>query len=241
MEDLDTSRVKPAYVAGIEEDLAWLGLAWQRPVLFQSARLASYDTALDLLSARGLTYACRCTRREIQDAIAAPQEGGPDGSVYPGTCRYAGHPAGPGTALRLDMSKALDAIGDDLASLHFVETGEETEARHSIREVDLARTAGDIVLRRRDGAVAYHLAVVVDDAHQGITHVTRGEDLLPATPIHRVLQELLGLPAPVYRHHRLIRDQAGKRLAKRQDALSLQTLREEGITPAQIRERLSLL
>lgn len=240
MEDLDRGRVRRAYIDGIREDLDWLGLHWAEPVLLQSTRISAYDAAIDALSDRDLVYACRCTRREIQEAIAAPQEGGPDGPTYPGTCRDAGLAIGPETALRLNMDRALDVIGVALPGLHFDETSSGTKRSHSILDADLSCTAGDVVLRRRDGAAAYHLAVVVDDAHQGITHVTRGEDLLPATPIHRVLQALLDLPTPIYHHHRLIRDADGKRLAKRHDALSLETLRTSGVTPAQIRERLGL-
>lgn len=247
MEDLDTGRVRPSYVEGICEDLAWLGLRWETPVLAQSARRHAYDAALDALRRRGLTYRCRCSRRDIAEAIAAPQEGaqsglGPDGPVYPGTCRGLALPAGPETAVRLNMAAALDCLPNP-AELGFREIGCGPGGQRGW--VPLCREAltggvGDVVLARRDGTPAYHLAVVVDDAHQQVTQVTRGEDLFAATPIHRVLQALLGLPTPTYRHHRLIRDAAGKRLAKRDEARALAALREAGTTPAEIRARLGL-
>lgn len=249
MEDLDQGRVRPEFTEAITRDLAWLGLSWEQPVLFQSTRLPAYKTALDRLTALGLTFVCTCTRRDIADAVAAPQEGaapaGPDGPVYPGTCRAQGHAAGPDRAIRLDMRRAVAAVGGAAAvwALGFEETGVGPAGETGMVRLDagtLVDGTGDVVLARRDGTPAYHLAVVVDDAFQGVTHITRGRDLFPSTPIHRLLQALLGLPAPVYHHHRLIRDSEGKRLAKRDHAHSLARLREQGWTRRDVLDRLGL-
>lgn len=242
LEDLDAGRVRPAYADAILEDLRWLGVAWDGPVIAQSSRKDAYAEALAELADRGLTYRCRCTRRDIAEAASAPQEGatiGPDGPLYPGTCRGLALPSEEGTAVRLDMARAAALLG----SVTCYESGAgpqgETGAL-SIGAEALVRGVGDVVLARRDGTPAYHLAVVVDDAWQQVTHVTRGEDLFSATSVHRVLQDLLGLPEPIYRHHRLIRDEAGRRLAKRDDARALASLRREGLTPADIRARVGL-
>ncbi|GMG84462.1 tRNA glutamyl-Q(34) synthetase GluQRS [Paralimibaculum aggregatum] len=246
IEDLDRGRAREAFVAGIFEDLAWLGIDWDGPALLQSDRLEAHAAALAALERQGLTYRCRCTRRDIAEAAAAPQEGaapaaGPDGPVYPGTCRGLGLAPGEGLAVRLDMARALAAL--EGRPLGFEETGAGPAGETGHIPLDpaaLLAGVGDVVLARRDGAPAYHLAVVVDDAFQQVTHVTRGADLFPATPIHRLLQALLGLPVPVWHHHRLIRDEAGRRLAKRDDARALASLRAEGATPADIRARLGL-
>lgn len=242
MEDLDQSRVRPGYAEGIVADLSWLGLRWDGAVLCQSARLAAYRAALARLAAAGLTYHCQCSRRDIAEAAAAPQEGvepGPDGPVYPGTCRGLALGPAPNRAVRLDMARAVAQIG----ALSFRETGAGPEGQQG--EIPLCPEAlvegtGDVVLARRDGMPAYHLAVVVDDAYQGVTRITRGEDLFSATAIHRLLQALLDLPVPEYHHHRLIRDEAGKRLAKRDDARAIATLRAEGATPTDIRRLVGL-
>lgn len=229
IEDIDRDRCRPEFEAGIFADLGWLGLRWPEPVMRQSGRGAAYAAALDRLRGMGLVYACACTRREI--ALSAPQEGA-EGPVYPGTCRGRGLPE-EGAALRLDLGRALALAGplgwEDVAA--------------GLQAVDPARLAaelGDPVLARKGLGVSYHLAVVVDDAAQGVTHVVRGEDLRAATPLHRLLQALLGLPAPVWLHHRLIRDAAGRRLAKRDDARALATLRAEGATPAEVRRMVGL-
>jgi glutamyl-Q tRNA(Asp) synthetase len=249
MEDLDQRRVRPEFVEAIYRDLAWLGVEWEFPVLFQSTRLPAYRAALDHLTGRGLTYPCICTRRDIAEAVSAPQEGalpsGPDGPVYPGTCRGRPHMPGQTAAIRLDMRRAIAALGGPaaVAGLCFEELDAGPSGETGGIRLDpeaLVAAAGDVVLARRDGAPAYHLAVVVDDAHQGITHVTRGRDLFPATPIHRLIQASLGFPAPVYCHHRLIRDATGKRLAKRADAYSLAKLRAEGLRPEDILQRVGL-
>ena len=227
IEDIDRTRCKPEYEAAIHDDLHWLGLSYDPP-LHQSMRLPHYRAALGQLAALGLTYTCTCTRADIAAAATAPQ--GPDGPIYPGTCR--GH-HGLGT-IRLDMSKAMKSLNE----IHFTETG-TTLGTHRFDPNHMTRTIGDIVLARRDIGTSYHLAVVVDDAAQGITEVTRGEDLLQATPIHVVLQHLLNLPTPAYHHHRLIRDEAGQRLAKRDDARALAKYRADGATPADIRRLLN--
>lgn len=236
IEDIDRSRCKAEYEAAIHDDLRWLGLSWERPVMRQSDRVGAYDSALVRLSEMGLTYHCTCTRGDIKAALSAPQEGmpvlGPDGPVYPGTCRNRRHAEG---TLRLNMALAMERLG----ALTFVETGQNPGA-HQSSAVQMVETIGDIVLARRDIGTSYHLAVVVDDAAQGITEVTRGADLFQATAIHVALQRLLDLPTPAYHHHRLIRDDQGKRLAKRDDARALSTFRSEGASPADIRGMIGL-
>ena len=221
---------RPSY-----EDLAWLGLTWPEPVLRQSTVTPRYDAALDRLAEAGLVYPCRCTRADIRAAMAAPQEGAEPPGIYPGTCR--GRRMSDRTeadAIRLDMSAALNHLSAN--DLSFTETGPAHAGVHPLDPSRLRAETGDVVLARRDiGAAAYHLAVVVDDAAQGVTHVVRGEDLWEATPIHRLLQALLDLPVPVWRHHRLIRDDSGRRLAKRDDSRAIRVYREAGATPAEIR------
>jgi len=227
IEDTDLARCRPEYEMGIHDDLRWLGLIWDGPVLRQSDHLPRYRAACDRLIALGLCYPCRCTRADIQAAIAAPQEGAPS-EAYPGTCRNRAMADWiPGQAIRLHCGRAL-AGGVDLT---FRETGPD---RSGLHRPDPA-LIDDIVLARRDGMIAYHLAVVVDDAAQGVTEVTRGLDLFDATPVQRLLQSVLDLPAPGYHHHRLIRDAHGKRLAKRDDARSLASYRAAGMTPQDIR------
>lgn len=235
LEDIDTARCRPHWETAIFQDLQWLGLSWPEPVMRQSQRRAAYDAALAQLAALGVTYACTCTRADIRTALSAPQEGapGPDGPVYPGTCRYAGHPQG-GATIRLDMRRALALVGPP----EFTETGPLHPGTH--RPQGLIEGTGDIVLARRDIGTSYHLAVVVDDAAQGVTLVTRGADLFEATAVQVLLQRLLDLPTPAYHHHRLIRDDAGTRLAKRDDARALATYRAEGATPDDIRRLVGL-
>ncbi|MBP7002352.1 tRNA glutamyl-Q(34) synthetase GluQRS [Amaricoccus sp.] len=232
IEDLDATRCRPAYEAGILDDLAWLGLTWPHPPLRQSTRAPAYAAALARLRALRLLYACRCTRRDI--ALSAPQEGA-EGPVYPGTCRGLFLPE-DGAALRLDLRAALALAGP----LAWQEIGPWHAGLRPIDPEQLAAELGDPVLARKDLGTSYHLAVVVDDAAQGITHVVRGEDLRPVTPLHRLLQALLDLPAPLWLHHRLIRDETGRRLAKRDDARALATLRAEGVTPAEVRAMVGL-
>lgn len=244
MEDTDRVRSKEAFEASILDDLRWLGLAWEEPVWRQSARVAAYLAALERLQGLGLVYPCFCTRKDIEaevaQAVGAPQ--GPDGPLYAGTCRALGNAerrarmdAGAPFAWRLDAERAAAVAG----GLAFEETGAGPHGEHGMIAVN-GLTYGDVVLVRKDGVISYHLAVVVDDAAQGVTLVTRGNDLFASAHVHRLLQALLELPAPRYRHHRLITDANGKRLAKRDDATSLKVLRAQGVTPAGIRERLGL-
>lgn len=239
MENIDTARCRREYEAAIYEDLRWLGLDWPEPVLHQSTRQSAYDGALARLGAMGLTYPCSCTRGDIRAALNAPQEGavaGPDGPLYPGTCRARSlAEMSPGDALRLHMGRAMEMVGE----VAFDEVGVKP-GRYIRNASYMIDNVGDIVISRRDIGTSYHLAVVVDDAFQSISHVVRGRDLFAATPIHVLLQKLLGLPSPVYHHHRLIRDENGTRLAKRHDALALRALRAAGATPADIRAMVGL-
>ena len=243
IEDIDRSRARPEWEQQIYDDLGWLGLRWETPVMRQSERLDVYAQAIELLWKRGILYPCTCQRRDIVDALGAPQEGaqlpsGPDGLIYPGTCRDKPRPAKmpADVALRLDLGKALASID---TPLEFTETG-LNPGPHRAGAATLRTTVGDVVLARRDMGTSYHLAVVVDDAAQGVTDVVRGVDLQEATVIHVLLQHLLGLPTPRYHHHRLIRDAAGKRLAKRDDARAIAKYRAEGATPADIRRMVGL-
>jgi glutamyl-Q tRNA(Asp) synthetase len=229
IEDIDQSRCREEFVAGILEDLAWLGLDWDGAVRRQSAHFDDYRAALARLEAMGLIYPCFCSRAEIAAATTAPH--GPAGAIYPGTCRRlsAAERAtrlakGDSYALRLDTARALEATGPL--------TWCDLRAGDVVAD-PLAH--GDIVLARKDTPTSYHLAVTVDDALQGVTLVTRGEDLFSATAVHRLLQALLGLPTPRYLHHRLLTDAAGRRLAKRDAALTLAALRASGKTPAEVR------
>ncbi len=244
IEDLDQSRAREEFVAAIFEDLAWLGLSWKQPVLRQSERFDAYRAALGSLAAEGLTYPCFCSRKEIAEeiagAVAAPHfvglsapPTGPDGPLYPGTCRAlpaderaARIGGGESYALRLDAVRAAQRAGP----LSFVEQGVSFAVDPLL--------FGDVVLARKDMPASYHLAVVVDDAFEGITLVTRGEDLLPATHVQRLLQALLALPAPSYAHHRLILDEQGRKFSKRDRAVTLRALREAGAAPSDIRARL---
>jgi glutamyl-Q tRNA(Asp) synthetase len=231
IEDIDHTRCRPHFSDAIIEDLAWLGLAWDGPIRRQSEHFADYRAALERLDEAGLLYPCFCTRRRIQAEIAraggAPQ--GELGPPYPGTCRRLdpGERAdklakGLDYALRLDVGAALHRTGP-LAWI---------EDRNAIA-ADPA-SLGDVVLARKELPTSYHLAVTVDDALQGVTLVTRGVDLFTATHTHRLLQALLGLPTPRYRHHRLLTDAAGRRLAKRDGAPTIRAMREAGMSAAQI-------
>jgi len=242
IEDIDQSRARPEWEAQIYDDLHWLGLEWPEPVMRQSGRMAVYQQALAQIKAKGLLYRCTCNRRDIEAAIAAPQEGapaayGPDGVIYPGTCRKLDRPD-KDAALRLDTGEASLYLG--ALELSFIETGPVHTGQQTITPHELIHSVGDIVLARRDMGTSYHLSVVLDDAAQGITDVIRGEDLFEATKIHVLLQTLLDLPTPTYHHHALIRDDAGKRLAKRDDARAIAKYRADGATPADIRKMIGL-
>lgn len=238
IEDIDGARSRPEHVAGIIADLRWLGVEWDGDVVIQSARLAIYEAALDRLKAQRLAYPCFCTRADIAAEIAAsgsaPHGSDGDGLVYPGTCRALSEPertariaAGEAHCWRLDMAAATARAGP----LSWQDIDRGAIIAHPQR-------AGDVVLARKDAPTSYHLAATLDDAEMGITHVLRGDDLLGATDIHRLLQALLGLPTPRYRHHPLLGDASGKRLAKRSGAIALAELREQGVDPARLREDL---
>jgi glutamyl-Q tRNA(Asp) synthetase len=227
IEDLDAGRSRPGFVDAIFTDLEWLGLGWERPIWFQSQRGDAYRAALGRLRGDGLVYPCFCTRadiaREVAASLSAPH--GPDGPLYPGTCRtlsdgerYARLAAGHQHSWRLDMATAIGRAGP----LRWRDTDAgRVDARPEL--------FGDVVLARKDAPASYHLAVTVDDAAQGVTMVVRGRDLFHATHVHRLLQALLGLAVPDYHHHALIADADGRRLAKRDRAASLADLRSAGM------------
>ncbi|MEQ8815324.1 MAG: tRNA glutamyl-Q(34) synthetase GluQRS [Thalassobaculum sp.] len=234
IEDIDSGRCRAEFVDALEQDLAWLGLDWERPVRRQSEHMDDYRAALDRLQAMDLLYPCFLSRRELDAALSAPHfraMRGPEGPavvdadrLLPAAERAARMAAGEPYALRLRMAAALALAGP----LTWQDEGHGTQA------ADPA-AFGDVVLARKDIPTSYHLAVTVDDALQGITLVVRGEDLFQATHVHRLLQALLGLPTPRYRHHRLLTDSEGRRYAKRDRALTLRALREAGRTPADVR------
>jgi len=219
IEDLDPTRTRPEFVAGIYEDLRWLGLDWDEPVLTQSERTGEYAAALDQLKARGLVYACFCTRADIAQSLTAPH--GDAATSYPGTCR--GLPDDPERRAttphcwRLDSARALEIAG--------LPSWRELDGREFVSQ---AAQIGDAILARKDAPASYHLSCVVDDAAAGVTLVVRGADLRPSTPIQRLLQQLLGLPEPAYLHHALVTHEDGRRLAKRDLAPTLAAMREAG-------------
>jgi glutamyl-Q tRNA(Asp) synthetase len=220
IEDLDQTRCRPEFVDGIYEDLRWLGIDWDEPVLAQSDRTAAYEAALDELKTRGLVYACFCTRADIAQSLTAPH--GDAATSYPGTCRnLPDDPERRATTphcWRLDSAKALELT--DLPTWTEADGG-SFEGR--------ASDIGDAILARKDAPASYHLSCVVDDAESGVTMVVRGADLRPSTPIQRLLQQLLGLPEPAYLHHPLVTHEDGRRLAKRDLAPTLAALRESGV------------
>lgn len=220
IEDIDRARSRPEFLAGIEEDLRWLGLAWDGDPMIQSERMTVYAEALARLEAMGLLYRCTCTRADIAAAASAPQ--GPMGALYPGTCRDRGIGADAAQpwSWRLDVAKAAACAGP-------LDWEDEGEGR--IRAAP--ETLGDVILARKEAGTSYHLAVTVDDAAQGVTDVVRGRDLFEATHVHRLLQALLDLPAPRYHHHPLIVGADGERLAKRKAAPAIAALREDGVDP----------
>ena len=241
VEDIDAVRCRPEFEAGIHEDLAWLGLDWETPVRRQSDHLADYQTALGRLLAGGLVYRCFRTRREALDEIGraphgaepAPFRSGP----LPGDEEAERLERGDAFAWRLSLDAARAALGRAWDDLEFVEEGRGPSGERGLIKAEPER-AGDIVLGRKDLGVAYHLAVVVDDALQGVTHVIRGQDLYEAAHVQRLLQALLGLPTPVYRHHPLLLRPDGKRFAKRDRAETLRQLRAEGVDPRELRRQL---
>ena len=225
IEDIDPGRARPDFVDGILEDLLWLGLEWDGEIVYQSERLALYAAALERLKAEGLVYPCFCTRADIAASAAAPQ--GPEGPVYPGTCRGLGNPdLSVPHAWRIDVARAAARAGP----LYWMDGHTEVQAEPG--------RFGDVVLARKDAPASYHLAVTIDDADQGVTDVVRGRDLYACTDVHRLLQALLDLPTPAYHHHALLTDAAGERLAKRHNAPTLAALRDQGIDPAALVEAL---
>ncbi len=237
IEDIDRGRCRPEFEAAIFEDLAWLGLEWETPVRRQSEHMDDYARALRRLEERGVLYPCFCTRAEIRREIAASPSAphGPDGPIYPGTCRNisarerAARQAAEPHALRLDVAAALQEV--DAGDLVW------RDAKAGRQVADPA-SHGDVVLARKDTPTSYHLAVTVDDALQGVTLVTRGLDLFAATQVHRLLQALLELATPAYHHHRLITDDDGQRLASRDRATELAELRRQGWTAGDVRREL---
>jgi glutamyl-Q tRNA(Asp) synthetase len=229
IEDIDAARCRPEFEVAILEDLGWLGLDWDGPVRRQSDHLADYQAALDRLRAMGLIYPCFCSRKDIAAAVSAPH--GPEGPVYPGTCRALPADVAPERqergdpyALRLDVAKARAMTGP----LTFADEEKGTvEAR--------PETLGDVVLARRDAPASYHLCVTVDDHLQEVTLVTRGVDLFHATHIHRLLQAILDLNVPTYLHHLLLTNAAGERLTKRDGAVAIRALRQAGRSAAEVR------
>lgn len=237
IEDIDFTRCRSDAEDGILEDLAWLGIEWETPVRRQSEHLADYVAAAEQLRNRGLLYPCFCTRkdilREIEAAGGAPH--GLEAALYPGLCRNLSEEErqsrmakGEAFAMRLDLSRALAEVGNDLTWI---------DQQRGLQQAQ-PELLGDVVLVRKDIGCSYHLAVVIDDALQGVTKITRGEDLFEATHIQRVLQKLLGLPTADYEHHRLICDDEGRRLAKRDEAETIRSLRQRGVSPRELRVRL---
>lgn len=225
IEDIDPGRARPEFVDGILEDLLWLGLEWDDEITYQSERLSLYAAALERLKAERLVYPCFCTRADIAASASAPQ--GPEGPIYPGTCRGLAAPdLSRAHAWRLDVAKAAERAGP----LYWMDGHTEVHAE--------PERFGDVVLARKDAPASYHLAVTVDDADQGVTDIVRGRDLYACTDVHRLLQALLDLPTPAYHHHALLTDDAGERLAKRRKAPTLAALREQGADPAALVEAL---
>jgi glutamyl-Q tRNA(Asp) synthetase len=243
IEDIDRTRCRPEFETAIFEDLAWLELSWETAVLRQSERFDAYRAALDTLNSQQLLYPCFCTRAEISAEIARASEAphGPEGALYPGTCRDLNEAqrqertaSGVAYALRLDCTKAVARAG----TLAFEERGVGPNDEHgTIAGIHLF---GDIVLVRKEIPASYHLAVVTDDALQGITLVTRGNDLFAATHVQRLLQALLDLPTPNYAHHKLILDAQGRKLSKRDHSATLRAMREAGVSAQRVREQLGL-
>ena len=245
IEDIDQSRARASWTQMIYDDLEWLGLEWSEPVIVQSTRHSVYQKALGALWKQGFLYVCHCNRKDILAAASAPQEGspmiGPDGVIYQGTCRGLvndiANPRPQDAALRLKL------CGERNQNYTFNEVGIGPDGETGIitsTHAQMITEVGDIVLSRKDMGTSYHLSVVLDDAAQGITHVVRGQDLFEATKIHVLLQSLLDLPTPIYHHHDLIRDDQGKRLAKRDDARAIAKFRDEGYTADDIRKLVGL-
>jgi glutamyl-Q tRNA(Asp) synthetase len=248
IEDIDAGRCRSEFEQAAFDDLHWLGVAWQKPVRRQSQHFADYAKALHRLQEKGVIYPCFCTRKEIEAevarAVSAPHPEDSSAAIYPGTCRglspqqreqrIAG---GQSYALRLDCTKALMLIAHD--ELRFDERGHGPNGETGVQRAR-PELLGDVVIARKDFPASYHLAVVVDDALQGVTLVTRGEDLFSATHVQRLLQALLSVPTPAYAHHRLLLDARGRKFSKRDNAVTLRSLRASGATPDDIRLRIGM-
>jgi glutamyl-Q tRNA(Asp) synthetase len=248
IEDIDTTRCKPEFETAIYQDLAWLGIAWETPVRRQSEHLAYYRDAIERLSAQGLVYRSFESRAEIAKLVAqrdatGPRPRDPDGApLYPGTAKSLSPDertrllqSGAPYALRLDMEAARARAGD----VAWAEHGEGPNGETGVVTAQ-PQAWGDVILARKETPTSYHLSVVLDDALQGVTEVVRGQDLFWATSVHRVLQQLLDLPQPVYRHHRLVLDAAGRKLSKSTRATGVRELRTQRVTPADIRRLVGL-
>ncbi|MCB2114350.1 MAG: tRNA glutamyl-Q(34) synthetase GluQRS [Parvularculaceae bacterium] len=244
IEDIDLTRCRPEFETALMEDLAWIGLDWEKPVRRQSAHFADYDRALSKLIDKGVVYRCFRTRKEVIDEIARAPHLAVDGPEGPA---FIGAPLDPleeeelvaqgaPFAWRLSVSRAREIAETRTGALQFTE--QDIDGGNEKRIDAAPEIFGDAIIARKDAGTSYHLASVFDDALQGVTHVIRGEDLRAAAHLHTLLQALLGLAAPVYRHHALIRDETGKRLAKRDKSATLRALRQGGAAPADIRRRL---
>ncbi len=238
IEDIDPTRCRPEFEAGIYEDLAWLGLDWETPVWRQSDHLADYAAVVEALDGRGLLYRCFRTRKEILDAIGGAEAARPGPHPVEEEARLLAE--GRPFAWRLSLDRAREALGGAVwDALSFIEEGSGPDGETG-RIKARPETAGDVVLARKDAGTAYHLAVTHDDALQGVSHVIRGKDLFEATHIQRLIQALMDWPAPVYRHHRLLAGPDGRRYAKRDRSVTLAELRAGGLTPDSLRAELEL-
>lgn len=241
IEDIDSGRCRAEFEDAIFVDLAWLGLSWQEPVRRQSNHFDDYTGALEILDQQGLLYPCFCTRKDIRDEISQSGQAphvGPEGPVYPGTCRSLTADerkweidAGNSYALRLDMTEACNRTGT-------LTWRNETNSQTITATPEMF---GDVILARKDTPTSYHLACTLDDHLQGISLVTRGNDLFTATHVHRLLQALLDLDTPHYHHHELIMDETGERLAKRDQAQTIRALREAGLSPGDVKKRIGFV
>lgn len=249
IEDIDTTRCRPEYEQAIYDDLAWLGIAWEQPVRRQSEHLPLYREAVERLTRKGLIYPAFESRADIARMVAEKDKSGPwprdpDGApLYPGTGKHLTEAeraqrlrAGTPYALRLDMDAAVARAG----LLSWIEEGAGPDGETGSVPAQPEQW-GDVILARKDTPTSYHLSVVIDDALQGITHVVRGQDLFRATGVHRLLQQLLGLPQPVYRHHALVLDEAGQKLSKSTRSTALRELRAGGMAPDEVRRLVGII
>ena len=240
IEDIDVQRCKVEYEKQIFDDLKWLGLTWVKPVIRQKNRINFYQKAIDILNKKKLIYPCSCTRKDINEALSAPQ-GNKTSKPYPGLCRNRSmSDLKNEDNIRINIDKSINYLKSiKLKSLSFV----DNYYQKNLFNISFAskHLQEDIIVARKDIGTSYHLSVVVDDAFQNITHVVRGADLFNSTPIQRLLQELLELPQPLYHHHRLILDEDGKRLAKREASTALSILRESGVKPIELKRSLDLI